>query len=73
MFGLIKKTTFISLLSFIGLIARVFEASDQTKCISLNNQPCTTRPTLMNINSDKCSQGWYYYSFLVKISRCNGS
>lgn len=57
MFGLVKRKTFISLLSFIRWIASEFEVSDQIKCISLNDQPCTTRPSLMNLNSDKYSQG----------------
>ena len=43
MFGLIKK-------AFSGSIASVFKVPDCTKCISLKNQPCITRPILINLN-----------------------
>ena len=47
MFGLIKKS-FIALLSFSGLIASMANTSNFTACISFNNQPCMTRPTLID-------------------------
>ena len=46
--------------------------SNLTTCISLNNQSCMTRPTLINLNPDKYNQGWCYYPFLVTLDRCNG-
>ena len=39
MFKFIKQV-FISLISFGGSLARVATASDCTKCISLNSEPC---------------------------------
>ena len=41
MFRLIKQV-FIALPSFSGFLA--------TKCVSLNNEPCMTRPTLIYLN-----------------------
>ena len=43
MFGFIKNM-FIGLLSFSGSLA--------TKCISLNNEQCKTRPFLINFNPE---------------------
>ena len=45
MFKFIKQA-FISLLSFSGSLDCLAKLSDQTKCISLNNEPCLTRPSL---------------------------
>ena len=44
MFRLIKQV-FNALLSFNGSVA--------TKCISLNNQLCMTRPTIIDLNPDE--------------------
>ena len=41
--------------------------SRNTKCISLDNQPCMTRPTLINLNPDKHNQGLRYYPFMVNL------
>ena len=46
---------------------------DHTKCVFWNNQPYITRPTLVNLNPNKCSQGLHYYQILVKTNRCNGN
>ena len=39
---------FIELLSFSGSLSDIVNVSDHTKCISLINQPCITRPTLID-------------------------
>ena len=44
MLSLIKQV-FIVLLSFSSSLAR-----DQTKCLFLNDEPCTVRPTLIDLN-----------------------
>ena len=41
------------LLSFSGSLARMFNVSDHTKCVSLNIQPCMTWPTLIDLNPDQ--------------------
>ena len=52
MFGFIKNM-FIGLLSFSGSLA--------TKCISLNNEQCKTRPFLINFNLVELE----YYRFMI--------
>ena len=39
------------------------------KCVSLNNQPCHTKPTLVNINTDET----LFYPFNVSVNTCGGS
>ena len=72
MFGFINKM-FIALLSFSGWLASIGNISNWTICISLNNQPCMTRSTLIDLNPDEYNQGLGYYTFTVKLDRCNGS
>ena len=48
MFRLIKQV-FIALLSFSGLLAIMANVSSFTTCSCLNNQPCMTRSTLLDI------------------------
>ena len=39
-----------------------------TKYMSLKNQPCITRPTLIDLNPVKLN----YYPFLISLDKCNG-
>ena len=57
------------LLSFDGSLAHLAEVSYRTRCISLNNQSCQPRATLININSNDplC------YLFAVNINKCGRS
>ena len=48
MFGLIKK-------SFTGLSTAIVSASNNTKCVSLNNQKCMIQPTLINLQPNEYS------------------
>ena len=43
-----------------------------TRCMSLNNHPWMTRPTLINLNSDKYNQRLRYYTVTVNLDRHNG-
>ena len=45
------------------------DVTDRTRFMSLNNQSCMTRPTL--ISPDKYNQGLCFYSFMVSLDRCN--
>ena len=49
MISLIKQV-FIVLLSFSSSLARVAKISDRTKCVSLNDEPCMVRLTLIDLN-----------------------
>ena len=51
MFRFIKQG-FFTLLRFSGSLASMANVSNLTKCISLNNQPCMTRPTVNDLNPD---------------------
>ena len=43
-----------------------FSESVVTKCIFLNFEPCLVRPTLTNLNPNKC----HYYLFVDGLDRC---
>ena len=64
---------FFGLLSFSESLARMINASSPTSCISLNNHPCTARPTLIDLIRNEYNQGLRYYPFMVNLNRCNGS
>ena len=57
MFSLIKQV-FIVLLSFSESLA--------TKCVSLNDEPCMIRPTLINFNPVELK----YYPFRISLDKC---
>ena len=60
MFRLIKQV-FIVLLSFSGSL--------ESKCVSLNNEPCTISPTLINLNHTELN----YYPFMISLDKCSSS
>ena len=66
MLGTIKKL-------FTVLLSSIVNASNRTKCVSLNNQKCMIQPTLINLHPNKYSQEFHYYPFSVKLDRCVGS
>ena len=37
--------------------------------MSLNNEPCMIRPTLIDLNPVEVN----YYSFMISLDECNGS
>ena len=57
----------------IELLTNLVNASNHTKCISLNNQQCMTQPTLINSHPNKYSQGLCCYPYAVNIDRFMGS
>ena len=72
MLGLIKKVLF-TLLAFSGSIVSMTNDSNLTTCVSLNNQPCMTRLTLIYLNPEEHNHGLGYHKFMVNLDRCNGS
>ena len=66
MFSLIKQD-FIVLLSFSSSLGRV--AIVRTKCLSLNDEPCMVRPTLIDLNPVELK----YDSLTISLDKCNGS
>ena len=65
-FRLIKKI-------FMGLLISILNASNHTKCVSLNRQKCEIQPTLINLHPNEYNQELHYYPFAVKLDRCVGS
>ena len=68
MFYLIKQV-FIVLFHFSSSLARVAKFSDRTKCLSLNDEPCNVRPTLIDLNPIEPK----YYPFMISLDKSNGS
>ena len=64
---------FIALLSFSRSLASIVNASDNIKCIFLNNQECMTQPTLINFYPNKYIQGPFYYSLAINLERSMGN
>ena len=60
MFSLIKHV-FIVLLDFSSSLA--------TKCLSLNDEPCTVRPALIDLNLIELK----YYLLMISLNKCTGS
>ena len=63
LFTLIKQV-FIALLVFSGSLV--------TKCISLNNQPYLTRPTLIDLNTYENNERLRHCPFMVSLDRFSG-
>ena len=65
MLGFIKQTrtalALILMLCFGGALA--------IKCVSMNNEQCMVRPTLIDLNLDEL----HYYLFIISMNRCDGS
>ena len=53
----------------LELVLFCYDGALFIKCVSMNNQPCLVRPTLIDLNPDK----HHYYPFIVSMSRCDGS
>ena len=55
------KQVFIGLLSFSGSLV--------TKCVSLNNESCMNRSTLIDLNPFDLN----FYLFMISLDKCSGS
>lgn len=61
----------VAFLSFSGPLTSVAKVSESKTCVSLNNQPCITRSTVIALKP--CEKGFHYYTFLVQLDRCDVS
>ena len=59
----------VAFLSFSGPLTSVAKVSESKTCVSLNNQPCITRSTIIALKP--CEKGFHYYTFLVELDRCD--
>ena len=64
-----SKQVFLGLLSFDGLLCCIATIYDCTKCLSINNESCITRPTCIDLNIEE----FHFYLLMVKFVRSNGS
>ena len=55
---------------FIGSLTRIINTRNHKKCICLDNKPCMSRPTLINLYPNEYSQGFHYFPFTVNLDRC---
>ena len=65
MFGFVKKM-------FFRLLTGIVSTSNNTKFVSLSNQICMTKPTLINLHLNEYSQELHYYPFVVNLDRSVG-
>ena len=56
-------------MDFNSSLAREPKISDETKCLSLNDEPFMIRPTFISLNSVELK----YHSFMITLDQCNGS
>ena len=65
-----KIFRFVKKVFFIGLtILSSFTNANSLSCISMSNQPCKTRPEIINVNSNNP----IFYPFSIKTSKCSGN
>ena len=57
----------------ILLLTSIVIASNHTKCVSLSDQNCVLQPTLINLHPKEYDQELHYYSFAVKLDKCDES
>ena len=68
MFPLIKED-FFAILSFSESLANIVNTLGHEKFISLNNQECIAKPTLINLRPIEYIEGLHYYVFAVNLDR----
>ena len=65
-----KIFRFVKKVFFIGLtILSNFASVNSLSCISINNQPCKSRPEIINNNNNNP----VFYPFTIKTSKCSGN
>ena len=62
---------FLGLLNFRESLTNMDNVSSLAIYISLNNQLCMARPTLIDLNPDEYNQGLRCYPFMVNLDMCN--
>ena len=57
----------------MGLLIKIVNASNHTKCVSLSTQKYMIQPTLINLHPNESSPEFHYDPCSVKLDRCIGS
>ena len=55
------------------MLTSLFNASSNSKCLSLNNHQCINQPSLNNLYPNEYTQGLSYYPFSVNLDSCVGN
>ena len=58
---------------FVGLLTSLANGSNHRKCVSLTNQKCISKPTLINLHPNEYSPELHYYPYSVQLGRSFGS
>ena len=58
---------------FIVLLTNIINASNHAKGVSLSNQKCEIKSTLINFYPNEYSLELHCYPFAVKLDKCVGS
>ena len=58
----------ISFIKQLFVVLLIFSSFLATKCLSLNDEPCTVRPTLIDLNPIELK----YYPFMISLEKCTG-
>ena len=64
-FTFVKKVFLIRL----TILSNFTNANSPLSCISMNNQECTTRPQVINVNGDEP----VFFPFSIETSKCSSS
>ena len=59
----------LSLIKQVFIVLLSFNKSSATKCLSLNDEPCMIRPTLINLSPVE----FKYYPFTNSLDKCSGN
>ena len=59
----------VSLIKQVFIVLLSFTSSLATRFVSLNDELCIVRPTLIGLNLIKLK----YYPFMISLNKCNGS
>ena len=66
---MIQNNIIVSLIKQVFIVLLIFTKSFSTKCMSLTNEPCKTRPFLVDFNFGVLK----YYPFMINLDKSNVS
>ena len=64
-----KIFSFVQKVFALGLTVLSSSITGALNCVSMNNQECKVRPTIVDINSNDPM----FYPFSIKVNKCSGN
>ena len=64
-----KIFSFVKKVFILGLAVLSSSITGALNCVSMNNQECKVRPTIVDINSNNPM----FYPFSIKVNKCSGN